>query len=54
MKDHMVRSQFQSLEAPQADETDVLSVDASGKSEEVQQLAIEVYNRTMAADGGAA
>ena len=51
MKDYMVRSQFQSLEAPQDDEKqkDVLSVDASGTSEEVQKLAIEVVERTMKA-----
>ena len=46
MKDYMVHSQFQSLEAPQEDEVekDVLSVDASGSSKEVQDLALKVVS----------
>lgn len=43
----MVHSQFESLEAPRADETDILSVDASGTSAEVQKLAAAVVERTM-------
>lgn len=55
MKDYMVRSQFQSLEAPQQDEVgrDVLSVDASGTSSEVQELALQVVRKTMAEGVGA-
>lgn len=49
MKDYMVRSQFESLEAPASDETDVLPVDASGSPEEVQRLAAELVGRVMAA-----
>ncbi|KAJ8608608.1 hypothetical protein MRB53_039575 [Persea americana] len=48
MKDNMVHSQFQSLEAPTVDENDILSVDASGDSVHVQQLAIDVVNKAMA------
>lgn len=47
MKDYMVHSQFQSLETPQQDETDVLSVDASGTSVEVQELALKLVKETM-------
>ncbi|QIX01701.1 hypothetical protein AMS68_007218 [Peltaster fructicola] len=47
MKDSMVHSQFQSLEAPLADETDILSVDANGASSEVQKLAIAVVEKAM-------
>lgn len=50
MKDYMVRSQFESLEAPTRDEVDVLSVDASGTSEEVQRLALGVVDKVMQAD----
>ncbi|KAF2484284.1 P-loop containing nucleoside triphosphate hydrolase protein, partial [Neohortaea acidophila] len=39
MKDYMVHSQVESLEAPMEDERDVLSVDASGTSVEVKRLA---------------
>lgn len=39
MKDHMVRSQFESLEAPEADERDVLPVAAGGGEGEVGALA---------------
>lgn len=49
MKDSMVRSQFQSLEVPQADERDVLSVDVSGTSVEVQRLAVGVVEKAMGA-----
>jgi len=50
MKDYMVHSQFQSLEAPQGDETDVLSVEAAGTSLEVQKLALAVVNKVMEND----
>lgn len=50
MKGNMVHSQFQSLEAPVADESDILSVDASGTSSEVQNLAIRVVERAMNTD----
>lgn len=49
MKDYMVRSQFQSLETPTREEGDVLSVDASGTSVEVQKLAGEVVGKMMGA-----
>lgn len=52
MKDYMVRSQFQSLETPQKDERDVLSVDAGGTSEEVQRLALKVVEEVMQATAG--
>jgi len=54
MKDYMVKSQFESLETPQQDEADVLSVDASGLSTEVQQLAVGVVNKVLNADIGKA
>nr|POE74771.1 putative gluconokinase [Quercus suber] len=47
MKDSMVRSQFQSLEVPQSDESDVMSVDASGTSQEVLDLAVDVVQAVM-------
>ncbi|TKA66758.1 hypothetical protein B0A55_09651 [Friedmanniomyces simplex] len=49
MKDYMVHSQFQSLEAPQEDELrgDVLSVDAGGESKEVQRLALGMVRGVM-------
>lgn len=50
MKDSMVHSQIQSLETPTADEVDVLSVDASGVSDEVQKLALAAVKNTMAQD----
>lgn len=50
MKDYMVKSQFESLEAPTGDEDDVLSVEASGTSKEVQQLALGVVDKVMKAD----
>ena len=52
MKDYMVASQFQSLETPQTDEVDVLSVDASGTNTEVQQLALGVVNEVLKKDAG--
>ena len=50
MKDYMVRSQFDSLEAPAEDEGDVVGVEAGGKSEEVKALAVEVVESVMKAD----
>lgn len=50
MKDYMVHSQFESLETPQADEIDILSVDASGTSKHVQDLALAVVDKVMAND----
>ncbi|KXL49119.1 hypothetical protein M433DRAFT_75765 [Acidomyces richmondensis BFW] len=47
MKDYMVHSQFQSLEPPQHDETDILRVDASGTCVEVQELALKIVKETM-------
>ena len=51
MKDYMVHSQFLSLEAPLADETDVLAVDAAGGSEEVQRLAAGAVRGVLEKDG---
>lgn len=50
MKDYMVRSQFESLEAPTVDETDVLPVEAGGTSVEVQELAVGVVEGVMSAN----
>lgn len=50
MKDYMVRSQFESLEAPTVEESDVLSVDASGTSEEVKELALATVGKVMEED----
>lgn len=50
MKDYMVHSQFESLETPTEDETDVLAVDASGTSKEVQDLALKVVEQEMTRD----
>ncbi|WPG99647.1 Hypothetical protein R9X50_00246600 [Acrodontium crateriforme] len=47
MKDSMVRSQFQSLETPQSDEVDIISVDASGTSTEVQNLSVDIVRKMM-------
>lgn len=47
MKDSMVHSQIETLEAPMSDEQDILSVDASGTSLEVQKLAIAVVHKAM-------
>jgi gluconokinase len=52
MKDYMVRSQFESLETPMKDEVDVLSVDASGTSAEVQQLALKVVDEELKKGSG--
>lgn len=53
MKDSMVKSQFDSLEEPKEDETDVLSVDVSGSFVEVQKLALHVVDAVMATDAAA-
>lgn len=50
MKDYMVRSQFESLEAPAEDEQDVMGVEAGGSSTEVQALAVKVVESVMKAD----
>jgi gluconokinase len=50
MKDFMVHSQFESLEAPTADETDVLPVEAGGTPVEVQHLAEAVVKKVMQDD----
>ena len=50
MKDYMVRSQFESLEAPAEDEGDVVGVEAGGSSDEVKALAVEVVEGVMKAD----
>lgn len=47
MKDYMVRSQFESLEAPGEDEGDVVGVEAGGSSEVVRELAGEVVGGVM-------
>lgn len=47
MKDYMVRSQFESLEAPGEDEGDVVGVEAGGSSEVVRGLAGEVVGGVM-------
>jgi len=51
MKDYMVRSQFESLEAPAEDEEDVLGVEAGGSSEEVRALAIGVVDGVLRGEG---
>lgn len=50
MKDYMVHSQFESLETPTQDETDVLAVDASGTSTQVQELALRIVKQEMASE----
>jgi gluconokinase len=50
MKDYMVRSQFESLDAPAEDEGDVVGVEAGGSSEEVKALAVGVVEGVMKAD----
>ena len=50
MKDYMVHSQFESLEVPMEDERDVLAVDASGTSREVQELALRTVVESMKGD----
>lgn len=52
MKDYMVRSQFESLEAPAADERDVLGVEAGGSSEEVRALAGRVVEGVLRGEVG--
>lgn len=44
---NMVRSQFQSLEAPMADETDVISLDVSRSLEEVKRDALANVKAAM-------
>lgn len=50
MKDSMVKSQVDTLEPPEADEWDILSVDVSGTKAEVQQLTAGVVNRVLEGD----
>ena len=52
MKDYMVRSQFESLEAPAEDEEDVLGVEAGGSSEEVRELAGRVVEGVLRGEVG--
>lgn len=47
MKDDMVRSQFQSLEEPDIDETDCLVVDVDGTMPEVQDLALRTVKHAL-------
>lgn len=47
MKDDMVVSQFQSLEEPEADEWDVLTVEVGGTVDEVNHLALEAVERAL-------
>ncbi|KAF2088864.1 carbohydrate kinase [Saccharata proteae CBS 121410] len=52
MKDNMVRSQFQSLEEPDEEETDkdVIEVDVSGDLAEVQTLALNMVQQVLDKD----
>lgn len=51
MKDNMVKSQFDALEPPAADEDrDVVAVDVSGGMEDVQRLAVAAVDDVMARD----
>jgi gluconokinase len=50
MKDSMVKSQFEALEPPAADEKDVVSVDVSGDFSSVSQLAFDALSHIMAQD----
>ncbi|KAJ9647936.1 hypothetical protein H2201_001302 [Coniosporium apollinis] len=50
MKESMVRSQFQALEEPTEDETDVLPIDVNRTTAEVQTLALELVKEVMAQD----
>lgn len=52
MKDSMVKSQFEVLEEPKEDETDVLTIDVSGDFASVHNLALEVVNKVMTEDAG--
>lgn len=47
MKDSMVHSQIAALETPTVNEGDVLSVDASGTPQTVQQLAVDAVRNAM-------
>ncbi|KAK5152550.1 hypothetical protein LTR04_006416 [Oleoguttula sp. CCFEE 6159] len=50
MKDSMVKSQFEALEEPTADEPDVLAIDVRGSMAEVQKLALDAVSEALAAD----
>lgn len=50
MKDSMVKSQFEALEAPGECEKDVLAVDVSGDFGSVQVAVAEAVKQVMAAD----
>jgi gluconokinase len=50
MKSSMVESQLKSLEKPSSDEHDIHSVDVSGSSSEVQQVASETVWAILAQD----
>ena len=52
MKDYMVRSQFEGLEAPAEDEDDELGVEAGGSSEEVRELEGRVVEGVLRGDVG--
>ncbi|VEI48143.1 gluconate kinase [Actinobacillus equuli] len=41
MKTEMLKSQFDTLEIPQADESDVISIDINGSFENVVQLCVQ-------------
>lgn len=47
MKDDMVTSQFRSLEEPEPDEWDVLTVDVGATVDEVNRLALEAVQRML-------
>lgn len=47
MKDDMVKSQFNSLEEPMADEMDCSIIDVSGQPAEVQKRVIEIVKKGM-------
>jgi gluconokinase len=50
MKDDMVKSQLESLEEPQEDEHDVLSIEGSGSPLEVNKLAYDAAYGVMTKD----
>lgn len=50
MKDSMVHSQFLTLEEPEDDEHDCLSVDACGSATQVQHEALDIVQALMAHD----
>ncbi|KAL5888428.1 hypothetical protein ACKVWC_003695 [Pyricularia oryzae] len=47
---NMVRSQFQDLEPPRPDETDIISIDVSGTLDDVKTSALDKVREVMAAD----